>query len=125
MEKILLVISLLVFLVSMGTAVLVRRSLVRFTEQLSDCLDAMKAGEKEIDFQEDEETLTGKISVKMRQLYETMELRSEENIRQREQLESMISDISHQVKTPIASIRMYHDLLKREGLEEEKREEFL
>ncbi len=125
MEKILLVISLLVFLVSMGTAVLVRRSLVRFTEQLSDCLDAMKAGEKEIDFQEDEETLTGKISVKMRQLYETTELRSEENIRQREQLESMISDISHQVKTPIASIRMYHDLLKREGLEEEKREEFL
>lgn len=61
----------------------------------------------------------------MRQLYGAIEMKSAENLRQREQLESMISDISHQVKTPIASIRMYHDLLKRKELDENRREEFL
>lgn len=125
MEKILLALSLLLFLASIGAAVYVRGNLIRFTGQLSDCLDAMLAGKKEIDFQEDEETLTGKVCMKMHQLYEAIEMKSEENLRQREQLESIISDISHQVKTPIASIRMYQDLLKRKGLEEERREEFL
>lgn len=125
MDRILLGISLLLFLGSAGVAVYVRKSLVRYTVQLSDCLDAILAGKKNIDFQEDQETLIGKLQMKMRQLYEVMEKKSEESIRQREQLESMISDISHQVKTPIASIRMYHGLLERKELEEEKREEFL
>lgn len=125
MERIFLSVSLLFFLSGISIGVYTRRNLIHFTEQLSDCLDAVIAGKKEIDFQENEETLTGKIQMKMRRLYEVMELKSEENIRQKELLESMISDISHQVKTPIASIRMYHNLLKRKELTGEKREEFL
>lgn len=124
-EWIIFAVSLLLFLGGAGSMIYTRRGLIRFTDQLSDSLDAMLAGEKEIDFQEDEETLAGKVQMKMRRLYEVMEMKSQENSRQREQLESMISDISHQVKTPIASIRMYHDLLKRTGLGEEKRGEFL
>lgn len=54
-----------------------------------------------------------------------MEQKAKENLRQRQQLETIIADISHQVKTPIASIRMYHNLLERKELEEKKREEFL
>ena len=125
MERVIFALSLLLFVVSIGAVAYARRGLIHFTEQLSDYLDAMTAGKKEIDFQEDEETLDGKVRMKMRRLYETMEMKSEENFRQREQLEAMISDISHQVKTPIASIRMYHDLLKREELEEAKRAECL
>ena len=59
--------------------------------------------------------------VKMRRIYEILIMRSQENLYQRESLESMISDISHQLKTPIASIRMYHNLLERKELEELKR----
>lgn len=125
MEKVLFGASLLLFLASIGIAVYVRRSLVQYTSQLMDSLDAILAGKKDIDFNVSQETLIGKLQMKMRQLYEAVEKKSEENIHQREQLESMISDISHQVKTPIASIRMYHNLLGRKELGEEKREEFL
>lgn len=125
MEWILLTLSLLLFLGSAGIAFYTRNRLVRFTGSLTDCLDAILAGEKEIDFQEDAETLMGKVQVKIRQLYEVMEMKSEENFRQRQRLESMISDISHQVKTPLSSIRMYNNLLKRKEAGEDKREEFL
>ena len=37
----------------------------------------------------------------------------------------MVADISHQVKTPIANVRMYHSLLEKKNLDEEKRQQFL
>lgn len=113
MEWIALAGALLLFLTSVGILIYVRRGLVQYTTQLMNCLDAVQSGMKEIDFQEDQETLNGKMQTKIRQLYEIMEQKSAENLRQRQQLEAMISDISHQVKTPIASIRMYHNLLER------------
>lgn len=125
MQWILFMLTLLFFLGAISIAAYTRNRLVHFTKSLADCLDAILAGEKGIDFQEDEETLTGKVQMKMRRLYETMEMKAEENLQQRKRLESMISDISHQVKTPISGIRMYHDLLKRKETDEEKRREFL
>lgn len=125
MEYIVLAISLLLFFASIGIAIYVRKSLVRYTDLVMDGFDAVLAGKEIPVFDGDQETLAGKIQMRMRQLYELMEKKSGENIRQREQLESMISDISHQVKTPVASIRMYHNLLERKELGEEKREEFL
>lgn len=131
MEKILLTISLLLFLAAIGTAVYIRQSLIVYTTQILDCLDSIGKGvgqgilKKDFDFYKDLETLPAKIQMKVYQLCEFVEKRSEENLRQRKQLESIISDISHQVKTPIASIRMYHNLLERESLDAEKHKEFL
>lgn len=125
MEKVLLFLTLLLFLTSVGIMVYVRKCLLRYTDQLSNCLQAILDGNEHIDFQENQDTLVGKLMVKMRQLYEVLMKRSQENFNQKKQLESMISDISHQVKTPIASIRMYHNLLERKELEPSKREEFL
>ncbi len=97
---------------------------MQYTTQLMGSLDAILAGEKALDLLENQDTLDGKLQAKLVQLGEMMEQKARENLRQREQLETIISDISHQVKTPIANIRMYHSLLERKALEEEKREEF-
>ena len=40
-------------------------------------------------------------------------------------IQELVSDISHQVKTPIANIRMFTDILGQQELPEEKRAEFL
>ena len=125
MELLLLVLSAVFFLAGVFCVLYARKGFLAYTEQIMDCLEAMIAGEKDIVFQENQETLMGKIQMRMRRLYEIIEMKSEENLRQRKQLESMISDISHQVKTPIAGIRMYHNLLERKGISEEKREDFL
>ena len=125
MNAILLGSSVLLFAMSVGILLYVRYGLVQYTTQLMYSLDAILAGDKEIDFGENKDTLNGKLQAKLCQLGEVMEQKAKENLHQRQQLETIIADISHQVKTPIASIRMYHNLLERKELEEKKREEFL
>ncbi len=125
MEKVLLIVSVILFMISAGIAVSVRNNLVYYTNSFMDSLDAMLAGKSSVDFAISRETLLGKLQMKMCQLQNVIEQKSEENLHQKELLESMISDVSHQVKTPIASLRMYHSLLERDGLSDERREEFL
>ncbi len=115
----------LLFAASVAVLLYVRKGLVQYTTQLMYSLDAILAGEDGIDFREDREMLNGKLQAKLNQLNEVIEQRAGENLRQRELLEAIISDISHQVKTPIASIRMYHDLLGRKELGKGRRAEFL
>ncbi len=115
----------LLFAASVAVLLYVRKGLVQYTTQLMYSLDAILAGEDGIDFREDREMLNGKLQAKLNQLNEVIEQRAGENLRQRELLEAIISDISHQVKTPIASIRMYHDLLGRKELGKSRRAEFL
>lgn len=45
-------------------------------------------------------------------------------VREKEYLAQMLSDISHQIKTPLTSITIMTDLLKSPNLDEEKRVEF-
>lgn len=117
--------SALLFAASVAILLYVRKGLVQYTTQLMCSLDAALAGNFNIAFWDERETLNGKLHAKLIQLHEALELRADENLRQRKQLEAIISDISHQVKTPIASIRMYHALLGRKELDEKKRSEFL
>ena len=125
MEKLILAVSLICLLASAVIMALVRKRLLQYSRQMGECLDAMIAGRKEIVFQEEEDTLTGKLQSKLHRLCEILDQKSQENEIQRRQLETMVADISHQVKTPIANVRMYHSLLEKKNLDEEKRQQFL
>ncbi len=85
----------------------------------------MLAAKENIEFDEENELLTSKIQVKFRQLYDVLNQQKEASIRDREQLEEIISDISHQIKTPMSNIKMYSDILKNRELTKEKQREFL
>ncbi|SCJ79658.1 Sensor protein srrB [uncultured Eubacterium sp.] len=115
----------LLFLAAVGIIAYTRHSLIMYTKKLSDCLDSMIAGDEEIAFEEEEDSLVGKVQAKMRKLYEILQSRTEDSQRNQKNLEKTISDLSHQVKTPIASIRMYQNILMRQGINEEDRMEFL
>ena len=60
---------------------------------MSDCLDAMIAGRTDLVFQEEKDTLTGKLHSKMHRLYEILDQQSRENKIQRQQLETIVADI--------------------------------
>lgn len=124
MEWIVLITGIAVFAVSIVILLRVRKEAISYTDEISACLDRMFAGD-EILFAEEKDTLPGKIQLKIRQLYEIMQKREQDSRHEKEVLEGTISDISHQVKTPISNIRIYQELLESTGLSVGQREEFL
>ncbi|MFQ7738922.1 MAG: histidine kinase dimerization/phospho-acceptor domain-containing protein, partial [Emergencia timonensis] len=121
----LLVAAGLLFIASVVMMAYARYCFVTYSRKLSDCLDGMIAGRKDIEFEEEEDSLIGRVQVRMRQLYEIMQKRTEVSQRNQKNLEKTISDISHQLKTPIASIRTYQNILLRPNIDEKDRMEFL
>ena len=70
----------------------------------------------------------GQLGVLQSEIYKMVNLLDEEtkkSKRQNHYLADMLSDISHQIKTPLAGITLMTDLLKDPELPEEKREEFV
>ena len=70
----------------------------------------------------------GQLGVLQSEIYKMVSLLDEEtkkSKRQKHYLADMLSDISHQIKTPLAGITLMTDLLKDPELPEEKREEFV
>lgn len=68
----------------------------------------------------------GQLAVLESEIYKLVVLISRQSDRARkekEYLAEMLSDISHQIKTPLSSITIMTELLRSEGISEEKREE--
>ncbi len=69
----------------------------------------------------------GQLGVLQSEIYKLVMLlgeKSNQAVKEKEYLSRMLSDISHQIKTPLTSITIMTDLLKTPDLEEEKRLEF-
>lgn len=69
----------------------------------------------------------GQIGILQSEIYKLVMLLNEKSsqaVKEKEYLSKMLSDISHQIKTPLTSITIMSDLLREPGLPEEKRIEF-
>lgn len=125
MERIVLAAGILLLFISLGIAVWMRGRLVAYTSRIMESLEGMIAGKEELVFNEGTDTLTAKVQVKMRQLYESLQVRAQRLSEEKTELQEIVSDISHQVKTPISNVRMYHQILMNRDLPEAKQTEFL
>lgn len=70
---------------------------------------------------------SGQLGILESEIYKLVVLISEQRSAadcKKRQLADLLSDISHQIKTPLASVTIMTDLLKNPELSEEKREEF-
>ena len=70
----------------------------------------------------------GQLGVLQSELYKLVVQNQEKSagaLKEKEYLAQMLSDISHQIKTPLTSITIMTDLLKNPNLDEEKRAEFI
>lgn len=69
----------------------------------------------------------GRLSILESEIYKlvaSISMQSDRAGREKEYLAGMLSDISHQIKTPLSSITIMTELLRSEEISEEKREEF-
>ena len=103
----------------------VREKLLNFTERICICLDNMISG-KEKSFQSiDEDTIFYKINYRLERLYDVIKDSNNSILKERADLQELVSDISHQVKTPIANLKIINSTLLEQSLSENKQKEFL
>jgi signal transduction histidine kinase len=104
---------------------LVRKKLVVFSDEICRALDGMMNGEFEQQTINEEESLLAKINYRLTRLYETMRENNRRVAEEKKALQELISDISHQVKTPIANLKMVNGMLLEQNVPEDKQREFL
>lgn len=106
------------------TVVKYKREIALFSRELDNTLDDMLAG-KNPDFVFINDTLSGKINVKLKRLYEILNQKSALSKQEKEKLNALISDISHQTKTPVANLKMHLQILSEREMDEKTRGEFI
>ena len=116
---------LLVFICAALFVAFLRRKLVLFSDRLCETMDNMLDGASAPPQVYEEENLFYKINHRLVRLYEVMRENRESVAKERADLQELISDISHQVKTPIANLQMVNATLLEQSVTEEKRREFL
>lgn len=115
----------LLFCIIVLIAVL-RRRLTLFSETICRTLDDMMTGEIEPPQADtEEESLFYKINHRLGRLYEVMCENRRSIAKERAELQELVSDISHQVKTPLANLKMVGTTLLEQSMPEEKHRGFL
>lgn len=102
-----------------------QRKLSRFTDSLCRTLDGMMEGSERPKASFEAETLLARISHRLERLYNTMQENRRRTAAEKAELQSLVSDISHQTKTPIANLKMLNETLLARPVSDEKRLEFL
>ena len=102
-----------------------RRQVSLFADDLCETLDALMSGREVEGYEPYEDSLTAKVQGKLMQYFDIMNEGKRQSQRDKETIQGLVSDISHQVKTPIANIKMFTGILRGHDLPPEKRAEFL
>lgn len=95
-----------------------RNKFVRYTVDMEDIINRIQeAEEEEIIYAE---TLPSKTRHELQRLSDICRNERESSLRQKEEIQQLVSDIAHQLKTPIANVLIYQDMLlsRRAGNQE-------
>ena len=93
-----------------------RKEIEAFSGQLEKWLDEMVSGREIIAGKDTEDSLYGRVGEKISRVNHIWKRKEEEGQKEKEALKELISDISHQIKTPLANIKIYLELLEGEKL---------
>lgn len=93
----------------------------RIVADLSDLLDVLMNLQEKNVFFENEDTLLSKLQTKVIKLVRILRRQNELSVREKENIKSLVSDISHQLKTPLANLKIYTGLLEEDALDDERR----
>lgn len=102
-----------------------RRQICNFAEELCRTLDELMAGREPENYYPYEDTLTARVQGKLLQYYDLMNEGWRRSLQDKQTIQELVSDISHQVKTPVANLSMFIGILREHRLSEEKRSDFL
>lgn len=104
---------------------LLGKRLSLFTSDLCKTLDNMIDGVEEPEPVDNTETLFARISHRLSRLYHIMQQNQCKVDEERQELQSLVSDISHQVKTPVSNLKMATETLLSQPVTESERIDFI
>lgn len=94
----------------------------RFAGKVETALDAIVTG-KEWNLEEElEDSLWGRTGTQLEKVEQVFRKKEEESFCEKERVKGLISDISHQIKTPVANIKLYMELLEGENISRDVQE---
>ena len=96
-----------------------------FTSDLCLTLDHMINGNKEPEQVSDSETLFARVTHRLLRLYGIMQENRRKVDEERRELQMLVSDISHQVNTPVSNLKMVTDTLLTRSVTDAERTDFL
>lgn len=96
-----------------------------FTSDLCQTIDHMMKGDEAPKRPEDSETMLARISHRLFRLYQIMQENRHKVDEECKELQALISDISHQVKTPVSNLKMATDTLLEKPVTETERMDFI
>lgn len=93
-----------------------------FAEKVEAALDAIVTGKEWTIEGELEDSLWGRTGTQLAKARNVFRKKEEESVREKERVKGLISDISHQTRTPVANIKLYLELLGDEELSQNGQE---
>lgn len=93
-------------------------------EQITLLIEALVEQQERIVFPENEDTLTARLQHQLLKLRNILTSQNQMLTQEKEQIKTLISDISHQIKTPVAAANTFAQLLDDKELSDEERSEY-
>lgn len=127
--KYFLVNNLIVFVVLIGVIICIVSNLVKYVfrrlENINRDIGNIIHNKYIIEDDFKEEGIFNRIYSDLNKLSRSLNLKVSTLDREKESIKELVTDISHQLKTPLASLKLYNSLLLEEELDEEDKIEFL
>lgn len=104
---------------AVGYAIYKNRKMYRLIDSLLDCV----LSQEKISFSDIKEGELSAVVHKIKRIQEVLGRQAERAEEEKEQVKSLVSNMSHQLKTPLANLSVYTDILCGHELDVQKKEE--
>lgn len=121
---IVLVFSIIIITICIIFIILVSRNVGNTLEALSQTIESIIYDNPIDTFSTIEDTMLSKLQSQILKLSDILKSHSVKQKKEKDDITALISDISHQLKTPLANLNIYNSLLLDENLDHSKRIEF-
>lgn len=124
MNIIIIVVAVTAGVILGGTAIYVYQGKCRQKELklLAECMEKILREEKIRETKAGEETLYARLESRLVRIQEMLNGRTEAAEKSKDEIQKLISEIAHQMRTPLANIRTYQELLEEEWSKTGQRE---
>ncbi len=111
-------------ILNLGYFIYFRKRFIAYSEEICRNAERIMRHEKEPS-QLNRESLTSKTVMELEKMEDIAWNRLTESEQGKERMKQTLSEISHQLKTPLSNIRMYHDMIAEPDITEEEKKRFM